>query len=514
MNKEQKEILQSQLNNEKQTIKELKEVYETALKDCETKIKELSMRKDLENIQSIIYQKQYQQAIRGQLEGILEQMHGDSFATVSDYLARCYEDGYIGTMYDLAGQGIPLIIPIDQDQVVKAIQTDSKLSKSLYDRLGEDVSELKKAVRQEVSRGIASGSSWVDVANNLASNFTNTPFSKAFNNSIRIARTEGHRIGIQSAMDAQEKAKKKGADIVKQWDATLDGRTRDSHRLLDGQIRELDEDFEVNGKHASAPSMFGDPAEDINCRCALLQRARWALDDDELATLREKAAYHGTIVDDSEKYGHAKAKDFADFKEKYLQASAIENEAAGLMFKDKPNSTMTAKERFEATMEVSKSYSGMPTKVKQEFSDVTFEFGYAGNSCDILHKKINVAIGTQKEQIDHEYGHLIEHYMMKKSDVDAYKASLTKGLTSANIKTEIYYDNAGNSHRVFVLVGGNFESEYQTRLYVRKKSDALNKDGSINTDCMLECISEPFKKYMNGEQISSEAKKLIEGAIL
>lgn len=321
MNKEQKEALQSQLNSEKQTISELKKTYEKALADCETKIKELSMRKDMENLQSIIYQKQYQQAIKGQLEGILEQLHGDSFATVSDYLARCYEDGYLGTMYDLAGQGIPLIIPIDQSQVVQAIQTDSKLSKSLYERLGEDVNALKKSVRQEVSRGIANGSSWVDVATNMASNFKNTPFSKAFNYSVRIARTEGHRIGIQAAMDAQEKAKKKGADIVKQWDATLDGRTRDSHRKLDGQIRELDEDFEVDGMRASAPSMFGDPSEDVNCRCALLQRARWALDDDELETLREKAAYHGTLVDDSKAYGHEKAKDFSDFKSKYLKAA-------------------------------------------------------------------------------------------------------------------------------------------------------------------------------------------------
>lgn len=131
-----------------------------------------------------------------------------------------------------------------------------------------------------------------------------------------------------------------------------------------------------------------------------------------------------------------------------------------------------------------------------------------------MRRQINVAIGTKKEEIDHEYGHLIEQYMMKKADVDAYKASLTKGLTSANIKIETYYNNAGNPRDVFVLVGGNFESEYQTRLYVSQLSDALNKDGSINTDVMLECISEPFRKYMNGEPISDEAKKLIEGAVL
>lgn len=321
MNKRQKEILQSQLNNEKKTLNELKQVYTQALKDCEKKIAELSSRKDMENLQSIIYQKQYQQALKGQLTGVLEQLHSNEFATISDYLTRCYQEGYIGVMYDLAGQGIPIIMPIDQEQVSRAIQIDSKLKKSLYDSLGEDINKLKTSIRAEVSRGIANGSSWNDVAGQLAQSFKNTPFNRAYNNSIRIARTEGHRIQNQSALDAQKKAKSKGADVVKQWDSTLDGATRDTHRLLDGQIREVDEPFEVEGKKADAPGMFGDPAEDCNCRCCLLQRARWALDDKELEVLREKASFHGLLVDDSKEYGHEKAKDFADFKEKYLIAT-------------------------------------------------------------------------------------------------------------------------------------------------------------------------------------------------
>ena len=75
-------------------------------------------------------------------------------------------------------------------------------------------------------------------------------------------------------------AKKKGADIVKQWDATLDGQTRPNHRQLDGQIRELDEPFEVNGMKVDCPGGFGIASEDCNCRCCVLQRARWALDKD------------------------------------------------------------------------------------------------------------------------------------------------------------------------------------------------------------------------------------------
>lgn len=314
MTKEQKAVLQSQLNREKRTLNELKQVYRQALMDCEKKIMELSARTDLENLQSIIYQTRYQEAIRQQLEGILTALQSDSYSTVSDYMSRCYQDGYIGVMYDLHGQDIPLIMPIDQKAVVRAIQTDSKISKGLYNRLGEDVGKLKTSIRAEVSRGIAAGFTWNEVAKKLAKSFKTTEFSKAYNNAMRIVRTEGHRIQIQSAMDAQQLAKDHGADIVKQWDATLDDRTRETHRMLDGQIRELDEPFEVGGMQADAPGMFGEPAEDCNCRCVLLQRARWALDEEELNTLKERAEF----------FGLDKTKDFEEFKEKYLEAAEHE----------------------------------------------------------------------------------------------------------------------------------------------------------------------------------------------
>lgn len=309
MNKRQKEVIEEQLHNEEKTIANLKNTYKQALKDCEQKIRELSARTDMENLQSIIYQKQYQEALKAQLEGALSNLQSNSYATVSDYLTKCYRDGYTGVMYDLQQTGIPIIMPIDQAAVVRAIQTDSKLSKSLYDKMGEDVTYLKKAVRAEVSRGIANGSTWNEVAGKLSRHMANTPFQKAYNNSIRIARTEGHRIQVQSALDAQMVAKSKGADIVKQWDSTLDGNTRDLHRLLDGQIREIDEPFEAGGIQVDAPGMFGDPAEDCNCRCCLLQRARWALDDDELQRLKDRAEY----------FGLDKTTDFEEYKEKYLK---------------------------------------------------------------------------------------------------------------------------------------------------------------------------------------------------
>ena len=301
MNKEQKEVIGIQLENEKKIINELKKTYEQAEKDIDEKIQML-MTDEL--TQSKIYQIEYQKALKGQIDTILDKMNSDNYETIHEYIKNCYEDSFIGTMYDLQAQGIPLIVPIDQELVVKAIQLDSKVSGSLYEAMGVNVKDLKKSIRSEISRGISQGFAYQDMARNI-----NNTMKIGLNKSIRIARTEGHRVNQESTFDGMTKAKEKGADVVKQWDSTLDGKTRPTHRQLDGQLRELNEPFEVAGHKAKYPGGFGIASEDVNCRCCILQRARWALDEDELQTLKNRAAY----------FGLDKSDNFDDYKRKYLE---------------------------------------------------------------------------------------------------------------------------------------------------------------------------------------------------
>ena len=310
MNKRQKEIQEYFLDREEQVFRGLKAVYRQAIRDCEQRIRQLSTRSDLENIQSIVYQTKYQQAIRGQLEGALNLLHTNEFTTISDYLNAAYQDGFLGALYDLQGQGIPLLFPMDPVQVTQAVLTDSKLSKPMYTRLGEDVNTLKLAVRAQISRGIASGATWNEMAQELAQNMVNSPFQTAQYNALRIARTEGHRIQQQSQYDAMVKAKQHGADLVKEWNATLDARTRPDHMSLDGQIREIDQPFTMGSLKAQYPGDFGRPEQDIHCRCCALQRARWALGEKELEQLKRREKYLGLD----------QAKDFEGFQEKYLKA--------------------------------------------------------------------------------------------------------------------------------------------------------------------------------------------------
>lgn len=259
--------------DEREIMERLKKAYRQAARDCREKIRELSMRADMENLQSIIYQRQYQELLKKQIDRTLDDLCSGEFTAISEYIAHCYETGFLGVLYDLQGQGVPLMFPMNVDEAARAVQVDSRLSEPMYRRLGEDTRKLKKSIRAELSRGIANGSSWNKIAACISTGM-NSPFRAAYNNSVRIARTEGHRVQNEAAFQCQQQAKARGADILKIWDATLDGKTRPHHIELDGQAKEVDEPFEVAGKKAMYPGGFGDASEDCNCRCVLIQRSR------------------------------------------------------------------------------------------------------------------------------------------------------------------------------------------------------------------------------------------------
>ena len=310
MNEREKEVIKIQLSDEEKALRELKLAYEKARKDAKQKLSELNARTDMQNLQSIIHQKKYQEALLKQIDGVLDDLNNNQYKTLDEFLQGSYANGYIGSMYNLDGQGIPMTIPIDPKKVVRAVRTDSKLSARYYQNriLPENLTKLKLSVKVEVTRGIASGKTWLQVAEQIA-NGMNSPFNKAMSDAMRIVRTEGHRVNQQGFVDAGDVAKSKGADIVKQWDATLDSRTRPWHQEADGQIREWEDDFLVHGEKMKAPSIGGSASNVINCRCQLLQRARWALDEDELKTLEERAKF----------YGLDKTKNFEEYKQKFLQ---------------------------------------------------------------------------------------------------------------------------------------------------------------------------------------------------
>lgn len=376
------------LYDEDRVIRRLQAVYNQALKDITQKanalqeeiykiqdkynsIEDEQERETLKSMErSKVYQKQYQDALKAQVNSILDKMHRKEFKTVNKYLNDCYDKAFTGNMYVLHGEGIPLIVPIDQEKVVRAVQVNSKISKGLYSRLGEDVDLLKRKITAQISRGVATGMSYSQMAQQLAG-YTKT----GYNNAVRITRTEGHRIQQKSTMDACYAARERGADVVKQWDATMDANTRESHQMVDGEIRELDEKFSNGLMYPGDPS--GNAAEVINCRCILLQRAKWALDQKELDRLKERASF----------YGLDKTKSFDEFNKKYI--GTVENSKCNKIkmdlqfFAKIPDEKLTeyalnfehptGKEKAKAFKEAlgytKESYTDLKTKILDSFDE-------------------------------------------------------------------------------------------------------------------------------------------------
>lgn len=103
-----------------------------------------------------------------------------------------------------------------------------------------------------------------------------TRLANAVGDSDRKAATRNARTmmtGAQNAgrLDAIKRANAKGLHEMKQWIATLDSRTRHTHRLLDGVIVEADKPFKTELGNIMYPGdITADAALVYNCRCTLV----------------------------------------------------------------------------------------------------------------------------------------------------------------------------------------------------------------------------------------------------
>lgn len=313
MKKYQKEAEKAVLEHEEKIRAQLAESYREALRDVQKRLKELL--KDPGNQQKIM-RADSQKQLEADLKRLLKGLGDTSVEDVEEYLQKVYEDSFLGTVYGFHQEKVPIVLMVNETQMRKTVEketADFKFSQRLYRNRDKLVSDVKK----QLSRGIASGAAYRDIARELAA------VSEAnLKQSWRIVRTEGHRVQNEAKMDCMRGAKEAGADVVKQWDSTVDARTRPTHRELDGQTRELDEPFVVpsTGAKAMYPGGFGIAKEDIWCRCAMLQIPRWAISEEE----QKYSKLSGKIIS-------TKSRTYKDWKEEYtriIQAPYVSGDRA------------------------------------------------------------------------------------------------------------------------------------------------------------------------------------------
>ena len=129
---------------------------------------------------------------------------------------------------------------------------------------GKDIRWQRGQIQSVTMQSILQGESIPNMARRIARTMgeTDRRYSVMY---ARTAMTSAQNAGRQ---DAYKRAEDLGVKLQREWVATLDDRTRHEHRLLDGQIRAVDEPFEADGEEIMYP---GDPAADpamiFNCRC-------------------------------------------------------------------------------------------------------------------------------------------------------------------------------------------------------------------------------------------------------
>lgn len=159
------------------------------------------------------------------------------------------------------------------------------------------------------------------------------------------------------------------------------------------------------------PGGFGVAEEDINCRCAILQRARWALDEAELQTLKDRAAY----------YGLDKADSFNEFKRKYLKAAHIvENtEKSGIIKTDRQFGKKVGKHAMDYGLDPSSSAGR-----KQMHSII-----------DSIYREADaIAYGSWRGQVDPVKFYIKGEDVVVATENDVFITILKGGASNARVK--------------------------------------------------------------------------------
>lgn len=124
----------------------------------------------------------------------------------------------------------------------------------------KDIKKIRSDLRRQLTVGILKGDSITEIADKI-DNVTN----KNNHGSIRIARTETTRIENSGRLQAFKRGEDKGLKLKKQWISTIDGRTRVSHRHLQGEVVEMDKKFSNGLLYPGDPEGRGE--EVVMCRC-------------------------------------------------------------------------------------------------------------------------------------------------------------------------------------------------------------------------------------------------------
>lgn len=265
-NKYQLEIEKILDRSEKDLAKDLQSLYKSLASEITKDIVQLQKEIDTDDKHWKKLQKERLESIRASMYQQINQVEKHEKQSIWSFLKHQGDTAFNALFYEFEmSQKIPLTFAMLADEQLETIINTPVASRKLSTRLKGNATKMKKNMNRVLLRGFAKGLSTEKMALQISE-----VGGASYRRSMNIARTEAGRVTGVTTQKSQQDAINAGARVKKKWVSTLDGSTRHTHQQLDGQVREVDEYFEIAGKKTLQPHMFGRAEEDCNCRCVAI----------------------------------------------------------------------------------------------------------------------------------------------------------------------------------------------------------------------------------------------------
>ena len=410
---------------------------------------------------------------------------------------------------------------------------------------GIDLAYGKKQISASVTSSILQGKSIPRIAKDLQTRVPEMNKSSA----IRTARTAV--TGAQNAgrMDSYVAAEKMGIKVRKEWLATIDGRTRHSHAMLDGKVVDKDKKFENGCMFPGDPN--GAPEETYNCRCTMVASVDGVDTSNAQRRVRNPETGKNELVSDmtySEWAGWKKKQPKKAAKPSFTPASTIEEaQKYAEKYVDDYKSKYTGKIDYKgidlqyandmnrALTEVLDQYD-VDYKIRnlvpfnrreKRFKDTTAEAAYQWGTSDLFFNKDYLK--SQKAMAAHvkEYRDLLET-VMPNIDIAIEKANQKTGFGAelqlryvkalkATGRTNVNEPDAYGSmvHELGHYLDDRVFKKAEKEIGFDLSSSFENYSGKISayaTSNKQEYVAESFAAYWNGEEdiLDPELVKIFE----
>ena len=431
------------------------------------------------------------EALKLQMQQQVEVAFGNQLDSVDSAMRAVYSTGYMHTAFEIQ-KGFVVghnFATFNQTLIDKMLNRPwAPDGKNFSDRVWSNKQKLINELNTTLTQGIIIGKDPGKIINAMSKKLDVSKTAAG-----RLVMTESAAFASRAQEDCFKELGVEEYEIV----ATLDSHTSEICQDMDGKVFKMSErEIGLNA-----------PPFHVNCRTTTVPYF-----NDEWSKNTERAARD----EDGDTYYVPENMTYKEWESKFVKEHDKNNsDVAKPDFKIKKakDSNVSKNEERDTAKMVIGAIDKLPEKVKKSLNDVVVEYGHNGSSCDIANKIIRIGIGADEEDVFHEMGHLVENYMMDPKKVKEYKESLVAGLGINDIIKVTYENSVGIDEDIYVLRGKKLESEYQSRLYVSTPEEAINLDGSIKTEVMVETVSEVFRKYMIGETLSEEARKLIGGVV-